>query len=81
MADENSDISKKKNEAIFTISQINEADFNRLLDAVILIANAAKIKTSLRQIGLNALLNEEEPDPGPKPTQPPRPGEKKKNVG
>lgn len=79
MSDKN--LSEKKKEAIFTISQIEEADFNRLLDAVILIANAAKRKTSLQQVGINALLNEKEPEPGPGQNQSPGPGEKKENVG
>lgn len=79
MPEKKEDLSQKKENAILTITQLADADFNGLLDAIVLIATAAKRKTSIGQIGVRAIMNEKEPEPEPKPEPESgsEPGEKK----
>jgi anthranilate phosphoribosyltransferase len=80
MKDEN--LNQKKENAILAISQLAEKDYNDLLDAVILVANVAKKKTSAELIGIKTIINEREPDPmeSTRPEEQPEPGEAN-NVG
>jgi hypothetical protein len=73
MPDKNDDLSKKKETAILAILEHGDADFNRAMDAIVLIATAAKRKTSVDLIGTQAIMNEKEPDSEPVPDPEPKP--------
>lgn len=62
---EDQSLEEKKIDAILAIFQLSEKDYNDLLDAIILVATAAKRKTSTSLIGIKAILNEKEPEPDP----------------
>lgn len=61
------DLAQKKENAILSILQHYENDFNLAMNAVISIANAAKRKTSADIIGVQAILKEKEPETEPEP--------------
>lgn len=64
---EDQSLEEKKIDAILAIFQLFEKDYNNLLDAVISMATAAKIKSSTPLIGIKAILDEKEPEPKPEP--------------
>lgn len=63
----NDDVSKKKETAILAMLEYAYVDFDRAMDAIILIASAAKRKTSIDMVGARAIMNEKEPEPGAEP--------------
>jgi len=71
MSDEKEDIKQKKETALLKVLENAYADYDRAMAAIVLIATAAKRKTSLDLIGAQAIMNEKEPEPvtgtGPEP--------------